>query len=288
MNDVIKKRSQMASVIKRFNRNKLAVVGLIILLILIFLSLFADLMFDYDTLAIGQNMKERFLKPSREHLFGTDQYGRDIFVRVIFGARISLIVAFSVSGFSMIFGSIIGAIAGFYGGRKDDILMRLMDILLAIPSMLLAIVIVSSLGTSLFNLILANGIAGIPRFSRIVRSNVLSLRDMEFVEAARASGISNTTIIIRHIMPNCLGPLIVQATLSMALAILAVTSLSFVGLGIQPPTPEWGSMLSNGKEFMRQHPHLIYFPGFAIMLAVLSFNLIGDGLRDALDPRLKN
>lgn len=288
MNGEVKKRSQFASIVRRFRRNKLAVVGLIILTILILLAVSADILFDYDTQAVGQDMQNRFAKPSKDHLFGTDHYGRDIFVRVVFGTRISLIVAFSVAFFAMILGIIIGSIAGFYGGRIDNILMRSMDVLLAIPSMLLAIVIVSSLGTSLVNLILANAIARVPRFARIVRSNVLSLRDMEFVEAARASGIGNFTIIRKHLIPNSMGPVIVQATLSMALSILAVASLSFVGLGIQPPTPEWGSMLSSGKDFMRQYPHLIYFPGFAIMLAVLSFNLIGDGLRDALDPRLKN
>lgn len=287
-NDVVKKRSQMASIIRRFTRNKLAVVGLVILSIIILLALTADLFFDYNTQAIGQNMQERFLTPSKEHLLGTDQYGRDLFVRIVYGARISLIVAFSIPALAMLVGIPIGALAGFYGGRLDNILMRFMDVLLAIPAMLLAIVIVSSLGPSLFNLILANALARIPRFARITRSSVMSLRDMEFIEASRASGVGNLTIIIKHLIPNSLGAVIVQATLTMALSILQVASLSFVGLGIQPPTPEWGSMLSSGKEFMRQYPHLIYYPGFAIMLSVLSFNLIGDGLRDALDPRLKN
>ena len=279
----VKRRSQFSSVLHRFAKNKLAVVGVIIFFVMAFGALTADIFFDYKLQALDQNAKDKFLPPSREHIFGTDHYGRDLFV-----SRISLIVGFFTAGFGLIFGTIIGASAGYFGGKVDNILMRIMDIFLAIPAMLLAICIVAALGGGLFNLLLANGIANVPRYSRIVRGHVMGLKNSEFIEAARASGANDKRIIFKHIIPNALGQLIVQATLTMAMAILSVASLSFVGLGINPPTPEWGSMLSTGKEFMRTHPNQIVIPGLAIMMAVLSFNLIGDGLRDALDPRLKN
>lgn len=287
-NSSVKKRSQLASIWRRFCKNRLAMVGLVIFIFLVFMALTADIFYDYKVQALGQNMKDRFLGFSLEHPLGTDQYGRDIFVRIVFGARISLLVALSTAGIGLVFGTVIGAVAGYYGGKIDNILMRFMDVFLAIPSMLLAICIVAALGGGLFNLILASSISQIPRYSRIIRSNILTIKNSEFVEAAKACGAGDIRVILRHIVPNAMGPLIVQATLTMALSILSVASLSFVGLGIDPPTPEWGSMLSTGKEFIRQYPHLIMMPGLAIMFAVLSFNLIGDGLRDALDPRLKN
>lgn len=287
-NQTIKRRSQFASVMRRFMKNKLAVAGLVILLALAFFSFSADLFFDYSE-AVTQSAQGNFIKPfSPGHILGTDQYGRDMFVRIVYGGRISLIVGFFTAGFALLFGTIIGAAAGYFGGRVDNILMRIMDVFLAIPAMLLAICIVAALGGGLVNLLLANGISQVPRYARIVRAGVMGLKNSEFVEAARAYGASHAQIIIRHIIPNTLGSLIVQVTLTMASAILSVASLSFLGLGIAPPTPEWGSMLSTGKEFMRNAPHLINVPGMAIMLSVLSFNLIGDGLRDALDPKLKN
>jgi peptide/nickel transport system permease protein len=278
--------SRGAPVIRRFFKNKFTLIGFVIFVFWVLMALMSDFFFDYDQQALKQNARQRFLGFSAEHPFGTDQYGRDVFVRIMFGARISLAVAFSTAAFGLIFGTAIGAVAGYAGGWVDIVIMRFMDMLLAIPSMLLAICIVAAFGNGLFNLILANGIAHIPRYSRIVRSQILSIKELEFIEASRACGASAVRIIAYHIIPNLLGQLIVQATLTMALSILSVASLSFIGLGIQPPTPEWGSMLSTGKEFMRQYPHLIVFPGLSIMLATLSFNLIGDGLRDALDPRL--
>ncbi len=285
----IKRRGQLASVVHRFMKNRLSVCGLVILLALAIFSCSADLFFDYNAQAIAQNAQARFIAPFSEgHIFGTDQYGRDMFIRIVYGGRISLVVGFFTAGFALVFGTIIGAAAGYFGGRVDNLLMRFMDVFLAIPAMLLAICIVAALGGGLVNLLLANGIAQVPRYARIVRASVMGLKNSEFVEAARACGSGHTRIIFSHIIPNALGSLIVQVTLTMASAILSVASLSFLGLGIAPPTPEWGSMLSTGKEFMRQAPHLIIVPGLAIMLSVLSFNLIGDGLRDALDPRLKN
>ena len=233
-------------------------------------------------------MQIRYLPPSLEHLFGTDQYGRDIFMRMLFGARISLFVGLIAVAISLSAGALIGAVAGYYGGRVDDILMRIMDIFLAIPSTLLAISIVAALGTNLLNLLLAMAISYMPSFARIVRSSILTVKSQEYIEAARACGTSTFRIILRHIIPNAMGPIIVQATLTVARIILGISSLSFVGLGIQPPTPEWGTMLSEGQSQMRYHPYLILIPGAAIALAVMALNRSGDGLRDALDPRLKN
>jgi peptide/nickel transport system permease protein len=286
MSVAAKSDSRGTPVIRRFFKNKFTLAGFVIFAFLVIIACTADIFFDYNQQALKQNAQQRFLGFSAEHPFGTDQYGRDVFVRIMYGARISLVVAFSTAAFGLIFGTVIGAVAGYTGGWVDILVMRFMDVLLAIPSMLLAICIVAAFGSGLFNLILANGIAHIPRYSRIVRSQILSIKELEFIEASRACGASAPRIIVYHIIPNLLGQLIVQATLTMALSILSVASLSFIGLGIQPPTPEWGSMLSTGKEFMRQYPHLIVFPGLSIMLATLSFNLIGDGLRDALDPRL--
>ncbi|MDD4781686.1 MAG: ABC transporter permease [Tissierellia bacterium] len=283
-----KKRSQIKSIMFRYKKNKLAMVGFVMFIIMIIIAISADLIVDYEIDAVTQNMKERLQTPNSEHVFGTDEYGRDIFARIIFGARISLFVGLITISLSLTGGAIIGATAGYYGGRIDNVLMRIMDIFLAIPSILLAISIVAALGTGIFNLLLAMSISQVPRFARIVRSSILTVKGQDFIEAAKACGTKDSRIIIKHIIPNAIGPIIVQATLTMASTILTISSLSFVGLGIQSPTPEWGSMLSDGKKQMRYYPHLVIIPGIAIMLAVMSLNLIGDGLRDALDPRLKN
>lgn len=284
----IKKRSQLASIWFRYKKNKLAMSGLILLILMLLIALFAGFIADYEKDAVAQNMKDRLMSPSGGHIFGTDQYGRDMFARIIYGARISLFVGIVTISFALTGGSIIGATAGYYGGKIDNVLMRIMDVFLAIPSILLAISVVAALGPGLFNLLIAMSIAQIPRFARIVRSAILSIKGQEFIEAAKACGTKDSRIIAKYIIPNAIGPIVVQATLTMATAILTIASLSFVGLGIQPPTPEWGSMLSDGKSQMRYYPHLVITPGIAIMLSVLSLNLIGDGLRDALDPRLKN
>ncbi|HHY09295.1 MAG TPA: ABC transporter permease [Firmicutes bacterium] len=284
----VKKRSQLKSIWFRYKKNKLAMFGLVLLAVLIIVAAAAPLIADYEEDAIRQDIRNRLKGPGQGHIFGTDQYGRDVFARIIFGARISLFAGLVSIGISSVAGTIIGAVAGFYGGKVDNVLMRFMDILLAIPSSLLAISIVAALGPGLFNLLIAMSISYIPQFSRIIRSSVLSIKNQEFIEAAVSYGTNDRRIILKHVIPNAMGPLLVQSTLSLARAIILISSLSFLGLGIKPPMPEWGSMLADGKMQMRRHPYLVVIPGFVIMLAVVALNLIGDGLRDALDPRLKN
>lgn len=282
-----KKRSQLVEIWQRLIRNKMAMLGLAILLTLIGLAVLAPVLFDYDTQVVAQDLSIRLQGPSAAHWFGTDEFGRDIFVRMVYGARVSLVVGLISVSVSLVIGGCLGAFAGFYGGKVDLIIMRVMDVFLAVPSILLAMTIVAALGTDLVYVMLAIGISGVPNFARIVRAAVMGVKDQEFVEAARAIGASNATIIFREVIPNCLAPIIVQATLSVAGAILSTASLSFIGLGVQPPDPEWGAMLSGGRNFMRDALHLTLFPGLAIVITVLALNLLGDGLRDALDPRLK-
>jgi len=283
-----KKRSQMKFIWYRFRKNKLAMLGLFALLILVVLTICAPLLCNYEKDVIVQNVKVRFQPPNKEHVFGTDQYGRDIFARIIYGGRISLTMGFAVVAIAMTFGSVIGACAGYYGGKIDNVLMRIMDMFLAIPQILMAMAIVAALGTDIKNLLIALTIANIPKFARIVRSAILQIRGLEYIEAARACGTSDIRIIAKHIIPNAIGPIIVQATLNIAQSIISIAGLSFIGLGIQPPKPEWGTMLAECRTQMRNYPYLVIIPGLAIMMSVLSFNLIGDGLRDALDPKLKN
>lgn len=283
-----KKRSQLSIIWNRLRKNKLAMLGLAILVVMVALAVCADWIADYDTNVTGMNMAERLQTPSAKHWFGTDSYGRDVFARIIHGSRLSLSLSIFAMLAAVAIGSIIGAIAGYYGGRVDDVLMRLMDILLAIPPMLMSISIVAALGHSMVNLMIALSLAYIPVFARVIRSSILTVKGQEFIEAAKACGTSNARIILRHIIPNAIGPIIVQATLVMGSTILIISSLSFMGMGIQPPQPEWGTMLYEGRDLIRTSPYLVIFPGIAIALAVLSLNLLGDGLRDALDPRMKN
>ncbi|SMP67437.1 ABC transporter permease [Anoxynatronum buryatiense] len=281
-----KKRSQWLEVWRRLKQNKAAMVGLFIITILILSAIFAPWIapYHYD----DQDLLRTFQSPSREHLLGTDNFGRDILSRIIYGSRISLMVGFIAVSISLIVGGFLGAVAGYYGGRLDNIIMRGIDILMAIPSILLAISIVASLGPGLRNVMIAVGIATIPTYARIVRASVITIKDQEFIEAARAVGANDMRIISKHIMPNSLAPLIVQGTLGVANAILSAAGLSFIGLGFQPPTPEWGAMLSQGRQYIRDYWHMTTFPGLAIMTTIFGLNLLGDGLRDALDPRLKN
>ena len=271
---------------RRLRKNKSAMLGLIILVLLILCALFADFIapHPYDL----QDYAHTFESPSADHLFGTDNFGRDILSRVIHGARISLVVGFSSIITAIIVGGLLGAISGYYGGRLDNILMRAMDILMSIPGMLMAISLAAAMGPGLTNMVIAIAIADIPGYARVVRSSVLTIKDQEYIEAAQSIGASDARIILKHIIPNCIAPIIVQATLGMAGAILSASSLSFLGLGIQPPTPEWGSMLSAARQYIMNYPHMCIFPGLAIMITIFALNMLGDGLRDALDRRLKN
>ena len=282
-----KKRSQMGEIVRRFVQNKGAMLGLIIILIVVFIAVFADQLLDYDTQVIGTNVPERMQGPSAKHLFGTDELGRDIFYRVLYGSRISLAVGVVSVLIGLFIGLVLGCIAGYFGGMTEEIILRLTDILAAVPNILMGIVIVAVLGASTFNLMLAIGITSIPQFVRVSRAAVLTVRGEEYVEAARSLGRSEAKIIALHIVPNCLSPIIVQTTLRIATAIIQASSLSFLGLGVPVPSPEWGALLSAGRKWVRKAPYMTLFPGLAIMITVLAFNMIGDGLRDAMDPKLR-
>lgn len=282
---IFKKKSQFGEIWGRFLKNKLAFVSLVFLFLLVLCAIFADVIAPYGP--DDQNLLLKLTKPCAEFPFGTDEYGRDILSRVIYGSRPSLIVAAVSVSISCLAGTLIGCIAGFYGKLADNLLMRIIDVLQSIPSMLLAISIAAMLGSGLMNVMIAVGIGSIPGYARLVRASILSIKQQEYIEAAKSVGAGNFHIIVRHILPNCLAPIIVQATMSIAQAITAAAGLSFIGLGIQPPTPEWGSMLSAGRALLRQHSHVVLFPGLAIMLTVFCINIFGDGLRDALDPKLK-
>lgn len=281
----ISSKGQLKEICKRFMRNRAAVVGLVIIVFLIILAIFPGQISSPDY--ITQRLRERYLKPSAEHWLGTDDIGRDIFTRIVWGARTSLTIGLSAVVIACVIGTTIGCIAGFYGGWIDNVLMRLVDILLAVPNLLLGISIVAALGNSIFNLILAIGLGSMPAFARVTRSSVITVRGQQYIEAARSTGASNLRIIWKYVLPNSLAPIIVQVSMGIANAILTISGLSFIGLGVPAPTPEWGSMLSSGRLYIRDHWHLVTFPGVAIMITVFAFNLFGDGLRDALDPRLK-
>lgn len=285
---VIKKRSQTSAILRRLRKNKLAVAGAIVLLVLILLAIFADVIADFSTDVIGMNMGDRLQKPSTQHWFGTDQYGRDIFARIVHGTRISLSLALFSMLAAVVLGAVLGAVSAYYGGTVDEIIMRIMDILMSIPPMLMSITIVAALGQSMVNLMIALSIAYIPLFARVIRSSILSIKGQEFVEAAKCCGTSDPRIIFKHILPNAIGPILVQSTLAMGSVILTISSLSFIGLGVKPPQPEWGTMLYDARNLFRHQPYLSVFPGITIAITVLSLNMLGDGFRDALDPRLKN
>lgn len=283
----VKKKSQIVEVWTRLCRSKTAMVGLGIVVLLLLMVIFAGTIYDYEDVVIKQNIAERLQSPSSAHPFGTDETGRDILARIMHGGRMSLGISFISVICSLAVGGFLGAVAGFFGGKLDMLIMRFMDILLAIPGTLFAITIVAALGPSTINLVIALAISGTPGFSRIVRGAVLTVKDVEYIEAARAIGAKNGTLIMSHVLPNRMAPIIVQTTLNVASVILTTAGLSFLGLGIQPPRPEWGGMLSSGRAYIRDYSYITFFPGFAIMITILSLNLLGDGLRDALDPRLK-
>lgn len=282
-----KRRSMLQETWRRFKKNKGAVVGLCMILIICILAIAAGFIFDYDTQVVGGDFGSRLLAPSLQHLFGTDEMGRDILIRVIYGARYSLSVGLVAVGISIVIGVTLGAIAGFVGGMLENVIMRITDIFIAVPNILLAIAIVSALGQSMLNLMVAIGICSAASFVQIARAAVLTVRNNEYVEAARAIGASNRQIVFSHILPNSLAPIIVQATLRVGASIISASSLSFLGIGIPLPAPEWGAMLSSGRNYIRDFSYMTLFPGLAIMLTVVSLNLVGDALRDSIDPKLK-
>ena len=276
-------KSSKKFALQQLKKNKIAIIGLIIIISLAFIALFAPFIAPHDP--IEQNLEKRLLAPCREYPMGTDDLGRCLLSRIIYGARVSLQLGVIVVGIITVIGVTLGLISGYYGGIVDEIIMRLVDVVLAFPGIILALAVAGALGPGLFNVMLALAMVGWTGLARVVRGSVLSVKQKEFVESARALGCSDLHIMTRHILPNVMAPVIVLATLDMAFIILAAAGLSFLGLGAQPPTPEWGSMLNNGRAFMRTAPHLTTFPGLAIMVAVLAFNFLGDGLRDVLDPR---
>lgn len=278
-----KNNSRFNNIIEHLKRSRSATIGSIIILLLVLAAIFAPILAPYDP--IETNLEDRLMKPCIEHPLGTDHLGRDVYSRLLYGARISLMVGIVVVSISAFIGIILGIFAGFYGGLTDSTIMRLVDAFLTFPSVFLAIVIAGVLQSGLVSVIIALIVVGWTRYARVGRGSVLSLREKEFVESARSLGVHDRYIMFRHIFPNIITPIIIVATLGMADAILSSASLSFLGFGPQPPTPEWGAMLNAGRPFMQTDPHLMIFPGLAIMILVLGFNLLGDGLRDILDPK---
>lgn len=270
---------------KRFRRNRTAVFGLIVILILFFIGIFVNFLSPYDPLEVSYESAN--LKPGLQHPFGTDNLGRDILSRCLWGARYSLPIGLVCMVMAMITGGTLGTCAAFFGGRVDNTIMRIMDIFQSIPGTLLAITIIATLGTGVPQLIAAITISFTPSFSKTVRAAIFTVKGNEYVEAAKAIGAGNIRLMIRHLIPNAVGHVIIFAVGTVAASIMIVSMLSYIGLGIKPPTPEWGAMLSAGKDYLRSYPHMVMFPGLMIMITLFAFNLFGDGLRDALDPRLK-
>ena len=281
-----KKVSQSRDILRRFLKNRPAIGGMVILCLLLIVFIGGCILIPeqrcYDISGTP------FQGPSAEHWFGTDHIGRDVFARVIHGSKISMTIGIGSTVISVVLGSLIGAVCGYFGGRVDNIIMRIFDIIMCIPGMLLIIALVAALGIGVGNLLIAMIVSMVPGTVRFVRSTVLNLTDMEYIQCAKTYGTGNFTIIVRHVLPNALGPIIILMASNVAAAIMSAASFSFLGFDVQPPTPEWGAMVAESRQYMRQAPHLTIFPGLAIVVAAMSINLIGDGLRDALDPRLKD
>ena len=282
-----KKNSQLKEVWRRFRKSRTAMLGLFLLLFVILIAIFADVIVPFDK-AIAQDAVHRLEGPSGAHLFGTDELGRDLFARVVHGSRYSLLVGISTSIFSLLIGGLLGAIAAYYGGWVDNVIMRVTDVIMTVPPILLSLAVVAALGANLRNLLIAITVSCVPSMLRMVRSTVLSVVDEDYIEAARSYGSSDLRIILKYVIPNALGPIIVTTTMNVANMILSAAGLSFLGLGVQPPSPEWGALLSAAETYMFTAPHLLYIPGVFIVIAALGFNLAGDGLRDALDPKMRN
>lgn len=276
-------KKRLKEFFKNYSQNKVALVALIILILIILAAIFSDVIAPYNF--AKQYPKDRFQTPSAAHLMGTDNFGRDIFSRILRGAKVSLKIGFTSVLISTAIGVLIGAFAGFYEGPFDAVIMRVMDTILSIPQLVLAIAIAAVLGNGMKNLILSVSLASIPSYARIVRSQVLSVKNLEYVESARLSGVGDFKLIFSEILPNCFAPIIVQATIGVGVAILSAASLSFIGMGIMPPEAEWGQMLSEGRSYIRNYPHLTLFPGLSIAITILALNIVGDGFRDAFDPK---
>ncbi|GED67150.1 peptide ABC transporter substrate-binding protein [Brevibacillus reuszeri] len=278
-------RSQWKLMLGRFKKNKRALFGFWMVILCLVVAVLAKWIAPYDP--IEQNMEIMLEGPSWSHPFGTDEFGRDIFSRIIHGTQISLMTGFVGVLIAVVIGVALGTISGYFGGLADSMIMRIMDIFMAFPSFLLALAIVSVLGPGMVNVMIAIGIFSVPTFARLSRSSVIAIKDKEYIEAVKAMGGSHFHIIIKHVIPNSIAPIIVLSTMRIATAIITAAGLSFLGMGAQPPTPEWGAMLSTGREYLRVAPHVSTMPGLAIMFLVLGFNMLGDGLRDALDPKMK-
>ena len=281
-----RKKSRLREVWRQLKRNRLAVVALVVLVLLVLIAILAPVLAPYPY--SQQNAKLANAKPSPEHLLGNDKLGRDMLSRLLYGSRQSLQMGVIAVAIAASIGIVLGAVTGFYGGWVDNLGMRLLDIYQAIPMFLLCVSLAAIMGPSLRNAIIALGIGTVPGYARIMRASVLTVREKEYIEAAKAINTRNGRIIFEHIIPNAIGPLIVQITMGVGSCILAGSALSFIGLGVQPPVPEWGAMISDARSVMREHPTHALYPGICVMISVLACNLLGDGLRDALDPRLKN
>ena len=282
-----KRNSQLPEIWRRYKKNKAAMVGLVILIFIILIAVFADVIVPYEK-CIEQVGAERLQGPSAAHWFGTDDLGRDLFARVIHGSRYSLLIGVSTSLMALAAGAILGASAGYFGGMVDNIICRITDVFMCVPPILLSLAVVAALGSNMKNLIIAITVSCIPGNIRLIRSVVLTVAEQDYVEAARSYGASHARIIFKYVLPNAMGPIIVNTTMAISDMILSAAGLSFIGMGIQPPSPEWGALLSNAQKYMFTSLYLLIFPGFFILLSSLSFNLVGDGLTDALDPKLKD
>lgn len=280
-------REQLAEFWRRFRKNKSAVAGLFILILLVGMALFADLIVPYAR-CVEQVGADRLQGPSAAHFFGTDEFGRDLFARVVHGSRYSLFIGVATSLMALAAGAVLGASAGYFGGMVDNVICRIVDVFMCVPPILLSLAVVAALGTSVKNLIVAITISCIPGNVRLIRSVVLTVAEQDYVEVARSYGASNARIIFRYVLPNAMGPIIVNTTMAISDMILSAAGLSFIGMGIQPPSPEWGALLSAAQTYIFTSPYLLVFPGLFIILSSLSFNLVGDGLTDALDPKLKD
>lgn len=281
-------KSQLGMIAFRFSKNKLAMLGLTVILVLMAVCIAAPLFLDYS-LVYKQSMSVRLQGPGAPgHILGTDQFGRDLLARIIYGGRISLLAGLAVVGMALVVGVILGGCAGYFGGKVDNVIMRICDVFMAVPRMLLSMAVVAALGQGTFNMLIALTVAAFPGFARTVRASIMTLRNQEYVEAAKCCGTSSARIIFKHVVPNGLGPVIVSATLQLGGTILAIASLGFLGIGVSSPTPEWGTILSENRTNIRFYPYLGFVPGFFIAISVMCLNFVGDGLRDALDPRTKN